>query len=110
VSEVLLPHLRLLKRGRYLRRWGRRLTEEGLSPEDAVIVSHGSFGIDEEMETFGAEVVLTTDLALKTHYERSFARISQRFERMTGQLQIPYRNARLPSILTPEEVLESLVG
>jgi hypothetical protein len=92
-----------------LRRWARRLREEGLSPEDAVIVSHGSFGIDELAQTFGAEIILTTDYALKAHYEQRFPRISRRFEQMTRQFQGAYRSAALPRILRPEEVLPTLL-
>jgi hypothetical protein len=110
VAQVLLPSLRVLQRGKYLRRWARRLREEGLSPEDAVIVSHASFGIDETAQTFGLEVILTTDYALKTHYEQRFPRISRRFEQMTCQLKEPYAGASLPRILRPEEVLPTLLG
>jgi hypothetical protein len=67
ISSVILPDLHLLTAGKYLRRWARRLREEGISREDAVIVSYASFGIDEQTNTFGATVVLTTDIALKTY-------------------------------------------
>lgn len=110
VAQVLLPHLRVFKRGRYLARWARRLREEGLSREDAVIVSHASFGVDVDRTTFGARVVLTTDYALQSRCERSGTRIRERFTRMTGRLKPPYREASLPIILTPEEVIERLAG
>jgi hypothetical protein len=42
VARVLTPQLRVLHRGRYLRRWARRLRETGIGPEDAVIVSYAS--------------------------------------------------------------------
>jgi hypothetical protein len=73
-----------------------------------MIVSHASFGIDEDGASFGARAVLTTDYALKAHYERFATRISGRFERMTRQLKPPYRSALLPIILAPEDVLELL--
>jgi hypothetical protein len=110
VARVLTPRLRVLSRGRYLRRWARRLREAGIGPEDAVIVSYASFGVDEESETFGAEAVLTTDYALKAHYERAFPVLNQRFQRMTSQLLEPYRSATLPRILSPEELLEWVSG
>lgn len=110
VAQVLLPQLHVLKAGRYLRRWARRLREEEFSREDAVIVSYASFGIDEQRRELGVEAVLTTDYALKARYERSFPHLSQRFHRMTCQLKPPYRDATLPTVLTPEEILELLLG
>jgi len=106
IASALLPDLHLLTAGRYLRRWARRLREEGVSREDALIVSYASFGIDEHTETFGTDVVLTTDVALKVHYETNFDRLTARFQRMTSQLKAPYRNARLPTLLTPEEFID----
>ena len=110
VALVFLPRLRILKKGRYLRRWARRLREAGILPEDAMIVSHASFGLDEEAELFGAEVVVTTDYALKARYEQQFPLLSRRFQRMTSQLVEPYQSATLPAILTPEEMLELLLS
>ena len=110
VPQVLLPRFHVLKAGRYLRRWARRLRKEGFSREDALLVSYASFGVDAERGVSGTEVVLTTDFALKTCYEGHFVYLTQRFERMTWQLQPPYRNATLPTVLTPEETVEALLG
>jgi len=99
VAQVLLPRLRVLKAGRYLRRWARRLREEGFGREDAVILSYASFGFDPEIEEFGVEVVLTTDLALKNRYELNFGCLNERFHRMTCQLKAPCRDATLPTVL-----------
>jgi hypothetical protein len=108
VAQELLPQLRVLNKGRYLRRWARRLREAGIFPEDAMIVSRTSFGVDEEAESFGVETILTTDYALKARYEQRFPLISRRFQRMTSHLLEPYRSAALPAILTPEEMLGML--
>jgi len=110
VAQELIPRLRVLKKGRYLRRWARRLRETGIFPKDAMIVSHASFGVDEEAESFGAQAILTTDYALKARYEQHFPMLSRRFQRMTSQLSEPYRNAALPAILTPEEMLALLLS
>jgi hypothetical protein len=108
LGRALLPHFRLLTPGKYCRRWARRLREEGFSPEDALMVSHASFGVDAASETFGAQAVLTTDYALKARFERQFPVLSARFERMTRQLEPPYSNATLPNVLRPDELLDLL--
>jgi hypothetical protein len=108
IASVLLPDLHLLQAGRYLRRWARRLREEGISREDALIVSYASFGLDERTEAFGTDVVLTTDVALKVHYEAHFDRLMERFHRMTSQLKVPYQDAGLPTLITPEKLLDWL--
>ncbi len=108
IASPLLPDLHPLTAGRYLRRWARRLREEGVSREDAFIVSYASFGLDERTESFGTDVVLTTDVALKVHYETRFDRLMERFHRMTSQLTAPYQNAGLPTLITPEELLDWL--
>lgn len=59
LTRSLWPSFRALTPGRYLRRWCRRLTEEGFSHEDALIISYASFGFDEMEKTFGVETVLT---------------------------------------------------
>jgi len=109
-AQALLPHLSVLTPGRYCRRWARRLREEGFSPEDALILSHASFGADPALGIFGAEVLLTTDYALKERFERQFPHISGRFKRMTHQLSLPYREATLPDVLRPDELLDLLHG
>jgi hypothetical protein len=109
LAHALLLHPRVLQKGRYLRRWARRLREEGLSPEDALIVSHASFGVDESADTFGTEAVLTTDYALKARYDSQYSLIDRRFKRMTSRLRAPYSDATLPAVLTPEEMLGLLL-
>ena len=41
IASPFLSYLRVLRPGRYLKRWGRRLTEEGFSHEDAMILPAG---------------------------------------------------------------------
>jgi hypothetical protein len=108
VARPLLPHLRRLQAGRYLKRWSRRLTEEGFSREDALILSYASFGFDGIEETFGVEMVLTNDLRMQARYERGFPRIETRFTRMTRQLREPYREATLPEVVSAEELRAQL--
>lgn len=113
IASALLPDLHLLTAGRYLRRWARRLREEGVSHEDALIVSSpplerglgGFLRVDQQTETFGTDAVLTTDVALKVHYETNLDQLTARFQRMTSQLKAPYRNACLPTLLSPRNSL-----
>ena len=109
VARPLLPYLRRLQPGRYLKRWSRRLTEEGFSREDALILSYASFGFDEIEETFGVEMVLTNDLRMQARYERGFPCIETRFTRMTRQLREPYREATLPEVVSTEELQAQLI-
>lgn len=108
VASALLPDLHPLAPGRYLRRWARRLRDAGVSRADALILSYASFGVDAPSETFGVEIVLTTDAALKAHYEHIGNSLTTRFRRMTRQLSTPYRDACLPTLLTPEGLLDLL--
>lgn len=108
-AQPLLRRVQVFAKGRYLRRWARRLRDEGFSPEDAVILSHASFGVNDTREVLGAAVVLTTDYALQARYDERWARIHDRFQRMTRQLQPPYREATLPRVYKPEELLETLL-
>lgn len=110
IASVLLPDLHPLTPGRYLRRWTRRLREEGVSREDALAVSYAPFGTDEQTKTFGADAVLTTDVTLKLYYEANLNRLTARFRCMTTQLRVPYRDACLPTLLTPEELIDLLLA
>jgi hypothetical protein len=53
-----------LQKGRYLRRWARRLRELRFAPEDAIVVAYGSFGIDLRLSSIGVEAIVTNDLKL----------------------------------------------
>lgn len=108
VARPFLPYLRRLQPGRYLKRWSRRLTEEGFSREDALILSYASFGFHGIDETFGVEMVLTNDLRMQGRYESSSPRITARFTRMTRQLREPYRQATLPQVVSAEELWTQL--
>jgi hypothetical protein len=104
LANPFLPYLCILRPGRYLKRWSRRLTEEGFSHEDALIISYASFGFDVLEKTFGVEMVLTNDLHMKDRYARGFPRIEARFARMIRQLRAPYQQATLPEIMSAEEL------
>lgn len=66
IAASLFTPLTTLTSGRYLRRWARRLRDFGFSHEDSVILGYGSFGVDSRRQTFGAEVIVSTDQPLDT--------------------------------------------
>ncbi len=61
-----------LQKGRYLRRWARRLRDFGFSPEDAIVIAYGSFGVSLDRMSIGVNVVVTTDLKMSARYNTNF--------------------------------------
>jgi hypothetical protein len=104
-AAALLAHTRALQKGRYLRRWARRLREVDFSPEDAIVIAYGSFGLDLQSQRVGVEAVITNDLKLRTNFHARLAAIKDRFENMVVQLPEPYREVTLPRVVATAEVL-----
>lgn len=77
------------------------------SPGRTRSFSHTRRLVSTDHDRHGAGVLLTTDYALKNRYRLNLEHINRRFLRMTRQLKPPYRDATLPTILTPEELLDS---
>jgi hypothetical protein len=102
---VLLAQTRSLKKGRFLRRWARRLREQGFSSEDAIVIAYGSFGLDVQSQQIGVEAVVTNDLRLKANFQARLSVIRAHFARMIGQLSEPYQGLTLPKVATTAEVL-----
>lgn len=96
------------RKGRYLRRWARRLCDFGFSPEDAVVLAYGSFGVSADGAQVGADTVVTADLKLALRYENSFAEIERRFGDMVSALPGVYATLTLPRVLTTADVLTRL--
>jgi len=94
-----------LQKGRYLRRWARRLHELAFAPEDAIVVAYGSFGIDERLSSIGVEAIVTNDLKLATHFHAQQAEITRRFHDMIAQLPTPYAALTLPAVVTTASIL-----
>ena len=95
-----------LKKGRYLRRWGRRLKRMSFSREDAIILAYGNFGLNADGRLAAVEAIITTDLRLAAHFNDKRAEIESRSKRMTENLQPPYSTLELPVVLTAAEVLK----
>ena len=94
-----------LQKGRYLRRWARRLRELTFAPEDAIVVAYGSFGIDGRIPSIGVEAIVTNDLKLATHFYAHHAEIVHRFHDMIAQLPAPYAALTLPAVVTTASIL-----
>jgi len=94
-----------LQKGRYLRRWARRLRALMFAPEDAIVVAYRSFGIDERLPSIGVEAIVTNDLKLATHFHTLQAEIALRFHDMIMQLPAPYAALTLPEVLTTANIL-----
>ncbi len=104
-ATALLAQTRTLKKGRYLRRWARRLREVGFSPEDAIVIAYGSFGLDLQAQRVGVEAVVTNDLKLRANFYARFPTIKDQFAQMIVQLSVPYRGLVLPRVVATAEVL-----
>ena len=105
LAQLVLPKLRVLEKGKYFKRWARRLMEHTFTYEDAKILSSASFGVDIQAKSFGAEIVITFDRRMRDNFNLKKEAILARLRRMTSQLVHPYCTARLPEVLSPEEVL-----
>jgi len=109
IAASLLTPLTTLTPGHYLRRWARRLRDFSFSREDSVILAYGSFGVDTRHQTFGSEVIVSTDQPLMRRFHEQHDSIARRFQRMICQLTLPYRLALLPTLMSPDEMLTMLI-
>lgn len=104
--RIFLDRVSVMRRGRYFKRWARRLREHGFTREDAKTLSYGTFGLDPTELVLGASVVVTFDQHLTRNFTTNREVLIRRLKAMTAQLRAPYRDARLPEIATPEQVLQ----
>ena len=78
------------------------------SPEDAIVVAYGSFGIDLSMPSLGVETIVTNDLRLASHFRTRYVEIEHRFNEMIAQLSGPYTLVALPEVVTTASILAGL--
>jgi hypothetical protein len=105
-AAPLLMETRPLQKGRYLRRWARRLREFLFSPEDAIVLAYGSFGIDLNSTQVGVDTIVTNDFRLARHFQAHQAEIDHRFSEMRVQLPAPYATLTLPDVVTTTSILD----
>lgn len=106
-AAAIIADTRTMKKGRYLRRWARRLRELSFSPEDAIVLAYGSFGVDLLSQIAGAEAIVTGDLKLAAHFNAKHSEIKEKFENMISNLSEPYNKLSLPAVVTTAFVLAS---
>lgn len=104
-AAPILADTRILRKAHYLRRWARRLREFSFSPEDAMVLAHGSFGLDLDSQTIGVDAVITTDLKLAARYQEKYTEIEGRFKDMVSNLPELYRMLSLPQVMTTATIL-----
>ena len=105
IAAPLLAETQPLQKGRYLRRWARRLRELTFAPEDAIVVAYGSFGLDLRIPSIGVEAIVTTNQKLATHFHARHAEIAHRFRGMIVQLPAPLAAVTLPAVITTAGIL-----
>jgi len=106
-AKTILIRAETLSKGRYLRRWARRLRSFGFSPEDAVVTAYASFGLISHSQIARVEVVVTNDLRLAKNFKAQKANIEDRFKRMVSNLLDPYSSLKLPEVVTTADALAS---
>lgn len=102
---AILETTATLRKGRYLRRWSRRLRSFAFSREDACVIAYGSFGVDAHSEIPNIEALITNDVRLVTNFEYQYARIKDRFVRMVVNLPDPYLKIKLPVVISTHTAL-----
>lgn len=103
--RLFLNEVKVVRRGRYFKRWARRLREHGFTREDAKVLSYATFGLDPNDNMLGLTFVVTFDRALLANFEAHREVLIQRLRTMTAQLRDPYRGASMPVVTTPKHVL-----
>lgn len=100
----------VIRVGQYVRRWARRLQEHGFTPEDAMVLSLGTFGTDASGSILGVDVVVTLDRSFIHNYKTHHEILERWLLAMTRQLPPPYQHAIIPKLQEPAEVLTVLRG
>jgi hypothetical protein len=104
-AKAILSGTEALRKGRYLRRWARRLRGKAFSREDAMVLAYGSLGVDVNLQVAGVEVIVTNDFKLAANFNAQHSAIKARFERMIFNLPEPYAGLKLPAVMTTATVL-----
>lgn len=106
VVEAFLKRTEVTTPTRYFRRWSRRLQDFGFTRENARMVALATFGTDVERGIFGVHAFVTYDQPLINLWTLKQAEIERRLDAMRRQLFLPYRDAKLPLVLTPDSLAQ----
>lgn len=96
--EVIFPT-------RYYKRWARRLRDRGFTREDATVLALATFGTDEGLTVLGMHFVATYDQPLINNWIVQEEALRARLDSMQRDIPAPYRNALLPRVLRPEQIV-----
>jgi hypothetical protein len=108
--EIIRERVSLLFPTKYQRRWARRLrTHFGFEREDAYQVALATFGRNFADTILGVDVFVTYDSRLIERFNTHKEAIEQRFTLMTCHLMSPYRDALLPKLFHPQNILSRFV-
>jgi len=95
VVDVLYPT-------RYNKRWARRIREtSGLTPEDSAITALATFGAPKNGAIIGVNSMITFDQGLINGFNEHQQKLDKRLNRMTSQLNPPYKDLLLPIVHSP---------
>lgn len=108
LAKLFAQQTTVLQKGRYLKRWARRLRNLGFTNEDAILISNASFGVDITRRTLGSEVLVTLDKAMIRNFNHHESTIVSRFNAMKHNLDAPYNQAILPELLSVRKLLSLL--
>jgi hypothetical protein len=103
-ATAILNRTETLRKGRYPRRWARRLRSFGFSPEDAVVIAYASFGLGSHSQIANIEAIVTNDFKLVKNFDAHRSEIEDRFRRMISNLLIPYSSLKLPDVMKTADV------
>jgi hypothetical protein len=103
--QLFLKQVQVAFPTRYFARWARRLREHQFSREDAAILALATFGTDVQGSILSLSVVATCDQPMITNWRLQHARIREQFATMQANLPQPYRQAVLPDVLRPEQIV-----
>ena len=104
--RAFLATVEPLTPGKYLKRWARRLREHGFTGEDAVILALATFGTTISGDILGTEGIITLDQPFINNFQTQHPKIEKRFRAMTIQLNQPYRQALLPIMWHPGQLIK----
>jgi hypothetical protein len=104
-AKAILDRTITLRKGRYLRRWSRRLRSFAFSREDAVVLAYACFGLDAQSQLPNIHALVTNDFKLSNNFASQFAKIRDRFEKMVIHLPGPYLRSKLPAVMTTQDAL-----
>lgn len=104
---VFLDFVNVLVPSRYHARWARRIREStGLSREDAAMIALATFGSNDSGKILGVHQLLTYDIPMINGFQSYHSTLEHRLKVMTEQLPLPFNQAALPEIMTPDQVLK----